>query len=95
MQQCQCNTVDLTVEARSFLEKTFYDCLCRNCLDQINNQVKVAKGHSFPGQKELLIEGLHYYKENGCWIFTELYHILRGHCCNNGCRHCVYGFKLK
>ncbi|MEO1009880.1 MAG: DUF5522 domain-containing protein [Bacteroidota bacterium] len=27
------------------------------------------------------------------WVFTEFYHILRGQCCQNGCRHCAYGFR--
>jgi hypothetical protein len=26
-------------------------------------------------------------------VFTEFYHILKGYCCENGCRHCAYGFK--
>jgi hypothetical protein len=41
-----------------------------------------------------LIEGVHYYiNEQGYWVFTETYHLLRGYCCNNGCKHCPYGFK--
>lgn len=31
-----------------------------------------------------------FYWENGKMIFTESYHIRRGYCCNNNCRHCVY-----
>jgi len=26
-------------------------------------------------------------------VFTEAYHLKRGYCCKNGCRHCPYGFK--
>jgi uncharacterized protein (TIGR00290 family) len=33
-----------------------------------------------------------YYWENGFMVFTEAYHLKRGNCCNNGCRHCPYGF---
>ncbi|WP_323348868.1 DUF5522 domain-containing protein [Arcicella sp. LKC2W] len=40
-----------------------------------------------------MIENLHYYLENRFWVFTELYHLSRGFCCKNGCRHCAYGFK--
>lgn len=36
------------------------------------------------------IEGVHYYLENGAVVFTELYHIQRGHCCKNNCRHCAW-----
>ncbi|MCC9136544.1 DUF5522 domain-containing protein [Pontibacter silvestris] len=28
-------------------------------------------------------------------VFTAKYHLKRGHCCRNGCRHCPYGFKKK
>jgi len=33
-----------------------------------------------------------YYWENGFMVFTEAYHLKRGHCCNSGCRHCPYGY---
>jgi hypothetical protein len=36
-----------------------------------------------------------YYMENGFVVFTETYHLKRGHCCRSGCRHCPYGFKRK
>lgn len=31
-----------------------------------------------------------YYTEGERVIFTALFHIKRGHCCGNGCRHCPY-----
>lgn len=31
-----------------------------------------------------------YYIENGLYVFTEKYHLKRGHCCGSGCRHCPY-----
>jgi len=31
-----------------------------------------------------------YYLENGKVVFTPNYHIERGYCCGNGCRHCPY-----
>lgn len=36
-----------------------------------------------------------FYIDNGLYVFTEAYHLKRGYCCNNGCRHCPYGFKKK
>lgn len=90
---CQCSSLKLTADTINFLTKTSYDCLCKNCLEKINNDVKLAKHYQFPTQKEMLIEGLHYYKENGYWVFTPLYHLLRGYCCKSGCRHCVYGYQ--
>ena len=41
---------------------------------------------------EGLIEGVHYYMENGFMVFTATYLIQRGYCCESGCRHCPYGF---
>lgn len=31
-----------------------------------------------------------YYIENGLLVFTEIYHLKRGKCCKNNCRHCPY-----
>jgi len=33
-----------------------------------------------------------YYNENGFLVFTEAYHLKRGHCCKSGCKHCPYGY---
>ncbi|MBM3273757.1 MAG: hypothetical protein FJZ00_01290 [Candidatus Sericytochromatia bacterium] len=37
-----------------------------------------------------LIPGVHFYVENGRWVFTAAYHLDRGYCCGSGCRHCPY-----
>ena len=40
------------------------------------------------------IEGIHfYYNENNFLVFTEKYHLQRGYCCGNGCRHCPYNYE--
>lgn len=33
-----------------------------------------------------------YYidKKTGYMVFTEVYHLKRGYCCKNNCRHCPY-----
>jgi hypothetical protein len=36
------------------------------------------------------IENIHYYLENGRVVFTALFHLERGACCGNKCRHCPY-----
>ncbi|HSU28498.1 MAG TPA: cysteine-rich CWC family protein [Chitinophagaceae bacterium] len=92
---CQCTSVALTSDTINFLSKTNYDCLCKNCLAKTNSDVKAAKSYHFPAQQEMFVEGLHYYKEDGFLVFTELYHLLRGYCCKSGCRHCVYGYKIE
>lgn len=34
----------------------------------------------------------YYYSPEGYVVFTEKYLLKRGYCCQNGCRHCPYGF---
>lgn len=36
-----------------------------------------------------------FYLEGDTVIFTEQFHIKRGSCCGNGCRHCPYEPKYK
>jgi hypothetical protein len=31
-----------------------------------------------------------YYDKKGKMVLTELFHIKRGWCCGNGCKHCVF-----
>ena len=41
-----------------------------------------------------LTEGIHYYfSEDGLVVLTEQYHLEKGYCCGNGCRHCPYRFE--
>lgn len=41
-----------------------------------------------------LIEGEDYYvNEEGKMVLTEKYHLQRGYCCSNGCRHCPYDYE--
>jgi hypothetical protein len=39
---------------------------------------------------ESLVEGEDYYWEREAMVFTARYHLRRGYCCDNGCRHCPY-----
>jgi hypothetical protein len=42
---------------------------------------------------EQLVEGNDfYYNERGLMVFTESYHLKKGICCGNGCKHCPYNF---
>lgn len=36
-----------------------------------------------------------FYLENGRVVFTPKYHINRGYCCGNKCRHCPYEPKFE
>lgn len=41
-----------------------------------------------------LIENLDYYlNKEGLMVLTEAYHLKRGRCCGNRCKHCPYDYK--
>ena len=37
----------------------------------------------------------YYLNEKGYKVFTEAFHLKRGYCCKNGCKHCPYGYDKK
>ncbi len=45
--------------------------------------------------KNKLKEDEYYLSPEGFIIFTEKYHLKRGHCCKSGCKHCPYGYDKK
>ncbi len=41
-----------------------------------------------------LTEGEDYYfNEDGYIVLTEKYHLQKGFCCGNGCKHCPYNYE--
>ncbi|MCF6280233.1 MAG: DUF5522 domain-containing protein [Flavobacteriaceae bacterium] len=36
-----------------------------------------------------------YTNEKGYRVFTKKYHLKRGYCCKNACKHCPYGYDKK
>jgi hypothetical protein len=58
------------------------DCLCPECL-----RLAIS---AQPARKSLIL-GDDYYLEGAAIVFTAAYHLRRGYCCGNGCRHCPYG----
>jgi hypothetical protein len=41
-----------------------------------------------------LTEGKHFYDNaEGLVVLTEAYHLEKGYCCGNGCKHCPYEFE--
>ena len=43
---------------------------------------------------EQLIQGVDFYfDDNGLMVLTEKYHLAKGFCCGNGCRHCPYEYE--
>jgi hypothetical protein len=44
--------------------------------------------------KKKLIEGEDfYYSDLGYMVLTAKFHLEKGICCGNGCRHCPYDYK--
>lgn len=40
-----------------------------------------------------LVEGEDfYYNEDGYMVLTEKFHLAKGFCCGNGCKHCPYNY---
>jgi Family of unknown function (DUF5522)/Cysteine-rich CWC len=89
---CQCATIRISEATSLFLTKTEFDCLCKNCLQNINIKIEQLKNEILPPLNQLK-EGFHFYKEGNYVVFTDNFLILRGYCCKSACRNCPYGFK--
>jgi hypothetical protein len=37
----------------------------------------------------------YYFSPEGYVVFTAKYLLKRGYCCQNGCKHCPYGYDKK
>ena len=48
--------------------------------------------HNFNNKKALQNDDF-YYGTDGFIVFTENYHLKRGYCCKNNCKHCPYNHK--
>lgn len=61
-------------------------------VSEINQQVSKEAASELTTKKLLdnKTEQAHYYMEKGSIVFTEAYHLARGSCCGNACRHCPY-----
>jgi hypothetical protein len=40
----------------------------------------------------MLAEEDYYFNEAGLMVFTAAYHLKRGSCCKNKCKHCPWGY---
>ena len=38
------------------------------------------------------VEEDYYINEDGLLVFTEAYHLKRGKCCGNKCKHCPFDY---
>lgn len=81
---------------------TDQDCLCPACLqnkmqeatEQYAKSVMAGecenKAPLYRTPPNQLKENIDYYIENGLFVFKEWYHLKRGTCCGNRCRHCPF-----
>lgn len=75
------------------------DCSCPKCLGEIVQVHAPPSGPEFAGASPVetskcerpLVENEDYYREDATIVFTALYHLRRGYCCDSDCRHCPYG----
>jgi hypothetical protein len=58
-------------------------CVCRGCVMKFHRDRMdpVAAPKILPGD---------FYFDGGLMVFTAAYHLRRGYCCDNGCRHCPF-----
>ncbi|MBF0598099.1 cysteine-rich CWC family protein [Faecalibacter rhinopitheci] len=91
---CDCSKIELYNVTKEYLAKTSYDCICNNCLEEVNNYALLSEKYPFPQHPTQYIEGIHYYLDGQYWVFTNYFHYLKGSCCKNNCRHCAYGYSL-
>ncbi|MEM0938423.1 MAG: DUF5522 domain-containing protein [Bacteroidota bacterium] len=35
----------------------------------------------------------YYFNTEGLMVFTKKYHLKRGYCCGNRCKHCPYDYQ--
>ena len=89
-EQCWCEALPHV----SLIADKSADCFCPECLAKAITEVTMARKESTEttGRDSVpeLTEGEDYYVEGDAVVFTAGYHLRRGYCCENDCRHCPY-----
>ena len=82
---CWCSLVKIPDELLAQVppESRNQACICRDCVMKFHR----AKNQGLASPK-ILPGDFHF--EGGLMVFTAAYHLRRGYCCGNGCRHCPY-----
>lgn len=79
---CWCQKVEIPAVLAGKVGATG-SCLCRGCIAEHRKQTRWM-----PRAEPSEI----YQDAAGRLVFRAAYHLRRGYCCGNGCRHCPYGF---
>ena len=78
------------------------DCLCPSCFASacsikieeyvatVTPETAIQNRAKDLPQSTHIVEGIDYYLENGNYVFKAWFHLKRGFCCENNCRHCPY-----
>jgi len=82
---CWCMSTDIPEELLALVPEDYRGraCLCRSC-------VSAFELRQTPKPTTAILTGDHYFTPDGLLVFTAEYHLRRGYCCGNGCRHCPY-----
>ena len=82
---CWCAQVEVPDELLALVPKNLQHraCICAGCIEKFHARKAAHEPHSASG-------GDFYFDDVGRMVFTEAYHLRRGHCCGSGCRHCPY-----
>jgi hypothetical protein len=82
---CWCAAVQIPDEllARVPPELRNRACICRVCVTNFRRTTT-------PASDLKILPGDFYFEPDGRMVFTAAYHLRRGYCCGNGCRHCPY-----
>jgi len=80
---CWCMQLDMPEELMKRLpeESRGRSCICHRCVAEARRTERWM-----PRAKA----GEFYFTEDGRFVFTQRYHLRRGYCCGNGCRHCPF-----
>ena len=95
---CWCEQANVPAHVLRFLAEKQPDpaCLCRRCLTALAHH---ARNLDEPAQilarvrEEIATHSSNddfYLDELGRVVFTADYHLRRGYCCGNSCRHCPF-----
>jgi hypothetical protein len=80
---CWCHQTEFpeSILARIPPEARDVACVCHAC---------VAQARRREGWNPRALPGESYFTPDGRFVFTARYHLRRGYCCGNGCRHCPF-----
>jgi hypothetical protein len=95
---CWCEQADVPAHLLRFMAESQLEpaCLCRRCLALLAHH---ARNLEYPAQVLTRVRedigssassADSYRDQQDRVVFTADFHLKRGYCCDNGCRHCPY-----